>query len=103
DRLAPGERGAEARASDRRAARRSPAPLRRARDLIRRDVAAAEPVLPGVRRRADDHRVRRLRRVLRGSARVSGVACDAAFQDVSALPARPSAPLAWNAELEVYA
>src|SRR5437588_510279 len=73
DRLAAGERGAQARARDRRAARRPAPALRRARGDLRRDDRAAEPCVPGLRGRADDHRVRRLRRVLRGGARMSVV------------------------------
>src|SRR5439155_20773950 len=65
-RLAPGERGAEAGARDRRAAGRPTAALRRARAVVHRGGAAARSRLPGLRRAPDDHRVRRLRRVLRG-------------------------------------
>ena len=46
-------------------ARRPAAPLRRARDDLHRDHAPPGPRLPGLRREPDDHRVRRLRRVLR--------------------------------------
>ena len=53
---------------DRRAARRPPAPLRRARDAVHRDHAAPRPGLPGLRRPPDDHRLHRLRRVLRRRA-----------------------------------
>src|SRR5581483_481441 len=79
-RLRPGDRGAEARARDRRAARRPAAALRRARRDVHRGVAPQGPGLSGVRRGADDHRVHRLRRVLRrapcrndGGARVTKV------------------------------
>ena len=64
-RLAPGERGAQARARDRRAARRPAAALRRARRVVHRGHAPPRPGLPGLRRAPDDHRVHRLRRVLR--------------------------------------
>ena len=53
-------------ARDRRSARRPAAALRRARDDVHRDLAPPRPRLPGVRRAPDDHRVHRLRRVLRG-------------------------------------
>ena len=66
DRLAAGERGAEARARHRRAARRPAAALRRARGRVHRGEAPPRPGLPGLRRAPDDHRVHRLRRVLRG-------------------------------------
>ena len=46
---------------------RPAAPLRRARALVHRGQAAARPVLPRLRRVADDHRVHRLRRVLPGA------------------------------------
>ena len=46
---------------------RPAAPLRRARRRARRGLRAARPELPRVRRAPDDHRVRRLRRVLRGA------------------------------------
>ena len=69
DRLDPGNRGAEARARDRRAARRAAPALRRALGRVRRDEAAARPRLPGVRRKPFHHGLRRLRRVLlRGGA-----------------------------------
>ena len=45
------------------------APARRARDDGRRGRRPARPDLPRLRRAPDDHRVRRLRRVLRGGAR----------------------------------
>ena len=64
-RLAAGERGAEARARDRRLAPGPAAPARRARDDDRRGQRPARSELPGLRRAPDDHRVRRLRRVLR--------------------------------------
>ena len=63
-RLAPGERGAQAPARRRRDARGPPAALRRAAHDLRRGRDPAQPRLPGLRRRADDHGVRRLRRVL---------------------------------------
>ena len=66
-RLAAGERGAEARARDRRLAPGPAAPARRARDDDRRGLRAARSGLPRLRRAPDDHRVRRLRRVLPGS------------------------------------
>ena len=50
DRLDPGERGAEARARDRRPARRPPAPLRRARRVVHRGLAPPRPGLPRLRR-----------------------------------------------------
>src|SRR5205085_9039483 len=65
-RLAPGERGAEALPRHRRAARRPPPALRRALGRVQRRHAAARPELPGLRRAPDDHRVHRLRPVLRG-------------------------------------
>ena len=49
---------------DRRAADRPAAPLRRARNRLHRGAHQAQPRLPGLRRRADDHRIHRLRRVL---------------------------------------
>ena len=61
----PGDRGAEARTGDRRLARRPASALRRARGHIHRGDAPARSQLPGVRRPSDDHRVHRLRRVLR--------------------------------------
>src|SRR5207302_6530787 len=64
-RLAAGERGAEAGARNRRAARRPPAALRRARAELHRGLAPPRPAPPRLRRAPDDHRVRRLRRVLR--------------------------------------
>ncbi len=67
-RLAPGERGAEAAARDRRLAAGPPAPLRRARDDLRRGLGEARPGLPSLRREPLDHGVRRLRRVLRRPA-----------------------------------
>ena len=73
-RLAPGQRGAEARARDRRVARRPAAPLRRAPHDLRRGRDPPEPGVPRLRRPPDDHRVHRLRRVLlrrdRAGARV---------------------------------
>ena len=51
-RLAAGERGAEALPRDRRAARRPPPPLRRARDRVQRGQAPPRPELPGLRRLA---------------------------------------------------
>ena len=65
-RLAPGERGAEARARRRRDARRPPAALRRARNDLRRGRDPPQPGVPRLRRQPDDHRVHRLRRVLPG-------------------------------------
>src|SRR3954469_20804927 len=73
DRLHPGDGGPEARARNRRAARRAAAALRRALGRVRGDEAAPRPGLPGLRRVADDHRVRRLRRVLRRSGTLSRV------------------------------
>ena len=70
-RLAPGERGAEARARRRRLARRPAAALRRAPHRVHRGDAAERPGLPGLRRAPDDHRVHRLRRVLRGPRTVA--------------------------------
>ena len=63
-RLAAGERDAQADPRPWRHARRPAAPLRRARHDPRRGDGAARSRLPGVRRQPDDHRVRRLRRVL---------------------------------------
>ena len=71
-RHAPGERGAEAAARHRRAARRAIPPLRRARRVVPRGQAAARPGLPGLRHEPDDHRVHRLRRVLRIAGGVAG-------------------------------
>src|SRR5207245_870694 len=72
DRLDPGERGAPAAAGDRRAARRAVPPLRRARWDVPGGQAAARSGLPGVRRPPDDHRVHRLRGLLRVTGRVAG-------------------------------
>ena len=54
---------------------RPAAALRRARDDVHRGEAAPRPGLPRLRRAPDDHRVHRLRRVLRGprAARVTTV------------------------------
>src|SRR5207253_5194248 len=46
------------------------APDRRARGRLQRGARQAQPELPGLRRPADDHRVRRLRRVLRAMSTV---------------------------------
>ena len=73
DRLDSGYGGAEARARDRRAARRAAAALRRALGRVRRDEAAPRSGLPGLRRVADDHGLRRLRRVLPGGRALSRV------------------------------
>ena len=64
-RHAADQRGDQARARDRRPARRPPAALRRARDRLPGGAHQAQPGLPGLRRAPDDQRVRRLRRVLR--------------------------------------
>ena len=72
-RLAAGERGAEARARDRRLTRGPAAPARRARDDDRRGLGSARSGLPRLRRAPDDHRVRRLRRVLLRGARMTKV------------------------------
>ena len=53
DRLDPGDRGAEARARDRRPARRPAAALRRPGRVVHRGHAPPRPGLPGLRRRAD--------------------------------------------------
>ncbi len=63
-RLDSGDRGAEAGARDRRPAGRPAAAVRRARRLVHRGDPSPRSRLPGVRRQPDDHRVRRLRRVL---------------------------------------
>src|SRR6266545_3475412 len=67
DRLDSGLRGTQARARHRPPARRAPAPLRRPRRLLLRGRGPPRPGLPGLRREPHDHRVRRLRRVLRRS------------------------------------
>ena len=66
DRLDPGGRGAEARARDRRPARRQAAALRRALRRVPGDEAPARPGLSRLRREPVHHRLHRLRRVLRG-------------------------------------
>ena len=71
-RVAPGQRGAEAAPRRRRDARRPAAAVRRPPHHLRRGLDPQEPDLPGLRRRALDHRVHRLRRVLLGAgARMS--------------------------------
>ena len=64
---------------DRRPADRPAAALRRARDRVHRGADQARPRLPRLRRAPDDHRVHRLRRVLRAD----DASCDTC-------PARPA-------------
>ena len=68
-RHAADERGDQAGRADRRAARRPAAAARRARDRVQRGEDRAPPGLPRLRRAPDDHRVHRLRRVLRADER----------------------------------
>jgi len=64
-RLAPDERGDQARGGHRRAARRPPPALRRTRHRVHRGEDRAPRRLPRLRHAPDDHGVHRLRGVLR--------------------------------------
>src|SRR4029453_8653333 len=92
DRVAPGERGAEALARDRRPADRAPDALRRALGPVRRGRRAARPELPGLRRAPDDHGVHRLRRVLRGPRVVTVVRIPPTLRE------EPRGQAAWGAD-----
>ncbi len=74
---------AEARARHRQPTHRTAAALRRADGDLRRGRAAARSQLSGLRRAADDHRVHRLRRVLRrpGAPRMSIVRIPPTLRD----------------------
>ena len=89
DRLAAGLRGAEARArGHRRLARRPAAALRRALGGVQRGADPQGSELPRLRRAPDDHRVRRLRRVLcrRWSTRMISAKNAAHFRRAGLVP-----------------
>src|SRR5258707_377611 len=73
-RLDPGERSDQAAPRDRRAARRPLHAVRRARRDVPRGQASARSGLPGLQRPSDDHRVHRLRGLLRVALGVAGAA-----------------------------